>query len=68
MTMTKARTPSAIEDMQKELNKILAAQTHCIDKWGIVKTHMRNEYLTLTKQAKTIRDSIEWMQKLYNKE
>jgi hypothetical protein len=65
-TITKARKSGAIKTMQEELNKILLAQIYCVDDWGIVKTGMRYRYNELTKQAKTLKDSIEWMEKLYS--
>ena len=66
MTITKARRPGAIKTMKEELNRILLAQIYCVDDWGIVKTGMRYRYNELTKQAKTLKDSIEWMEKLYS--
>ncbi len=60
--------PSALETMRNELLRIQSAQHQCIDKYDIVKPHMRERYLTLTKEAEKVRSAIEVWHRLFDED
>ena len=56
----------AITAMEAELHKIQQGEADCITESGIIKNHCRYRYQILVMEAKSLRDSIEWMKKCTN--
>ena len=56
---------TAIQAMRRELSRIQRAQNECITSYGVVRPFKRYQYQALIEQAKSLRESIDWMEKLY---
>lgn len=55
----------AINTMKRELMKIQRAQNDCVTGSGVVRRECRYKYQMLTRQAAAFKESIDWMEKMY---
>ena len=53
---------TAIQSMQRALQKIQTAQSECVDENSIVKNACRYKYSLLIQQARSFRESIAWLE------
>jgi hypothetical protein len=56
---------TALETLKDELLKVQQVQAECMNEEGFVLNHCKYKYQELSKVAKDLRGSIEWMQALY---
>lgn len=59
--ITTKKSLTAIDTLKKELAGVQIEQMLCVDDYDIVRPWMRNKYNELTKRAKLLKDSIDYL-------